>query len=325
MKYLFKKYIRIIIALAALVWLYRSGLFEINKLKDLVAKPTIMISGLVLFTLQFLTFSCRFKTVISIQKEIPLAKAFKLHLIGQFFNMFIPGGVGGDVIKAIELGKTENISNKQTLAYAMLDRIMGLYSMIFFSCIFLITKMNSLDDHLIQYLYISITLLAITSTALFARKKIAYYFNQMTQPLQISIFVKIKNTLDNVFSFLNLFFHKSLFIRFVFTSFLAQCFAISFLYIVTHEMVSVDVPFSLFFPLACFAFMAMSIPITPGGIGVGQAAFYFIFRPISEPVAESVILGVSLMQFFYIIISLPGLYLFSQLKKKVNPIQNSSS
>ena len=78
-------------------------------------------------------------------------------------------------------------------------------------------------------------------------------------------------------------------------------FSIIFLYHVAKEQAPNaihNVPFMLFFPLACFAFMASSIPITPGGIGLGQASFYYIFAQFDKTVAEQLVIGVSLYQLF---------------------------
>jgi uncharacterized protein (TIRG00374 family) len=107
-------------------------------------------------------------------------------------------------------------------------------------------------------------------------------------------------------------------LKFIFVSFVMQCMSIGFLYVVTMTLTQEPVSIFVFLPLACFAFMASAVPLTPAGIGVGQAAFYYIFSFISLPIATAVTTGVSLMQFFMLITALPGGYFFATTKKSTH-------
>jgi uncharacterized membrane protein YbhN (UPF0104 family) len=91
---------------------------------------------------------------------------------------------------------------------------------------------------------------------------------------------------------------------------LAQLLSIFFIYYVVSQLSPTSPSFLLFFPLVTFGFIAMTIPLTPGSIGVGQMAFYLIFKTIDEQTAQSAIIAISLMQFFNLILSLPGGYYF---------------
>ncbi len=61
-----------------------------------------------------------------IQVELSLAVVVRLALIGQFFNLFVPGGVGGDLIKAFYLRKDSGPKFAEALLTVLLDRILGL-------------------------------------------------------------------------------------------------------------------------------------------------------------------------------------------------------
>ncbi len=60
-----------------------------------------------------------------------LADAFRLGLIGFFFNTFLPGSVGGDVIKAAGLAREQS---RRTVAVAtvIMDRVIALWGLIWF-------------------------------------------------------------------------------------------------------------------------------------------------------------------------------------------------
>jgi uncharacterized membrane protein YbhN (UPF0104 family) len=51
---------------------------------------------------------------------------FRLYLTGMFYNLFLPGGIGGDGYKIWLLKRTRNHSLKQITAAVLLDRINGL-------------------------------------------------------------------------------------------------------------------------------------------------------------------------------------------------------
>lgn len=49
----------------------------------------------------------------------------KLYWLGMFYNLFLPGGIGGDAYKIILLNRTYNYPAKQVTAAVLLDRVSG--------------------------------------------------------------------------------------------------------------------------------------------------------------------------------------------------------
>lgn len=58
--------------------------------------------------------------------NIPEIKNIKLYVIGMFYNLFLPGGIGGDGYKVYLLNKIHKASVKQLLNSVLLDRGNGL-------------------------------------------------------------------------------------------------------------------------------------------------------------------------------------------------------
>ena len=311
-----KTYIRIAIATLMLFLLYRSGFLQLSKIQSSLNNPTVIISGFAIFFLQFAMFALRWKLVTSLIEKISFYLSLKLHLTGQFFNTFVPGGVGGDVVKAIELSSAINQPKKNTLALTLLDRIVGLYSMILFSFIFLSIEMRQLSESNEKYLLTSAGLFVVSGSCILLRKKMRALFYKLTQSLKKDFVAHLRESLLNFFDYLDQLIETGKLKYFILISLVAQFLSILFLYIVVNSLVDVPPPYILFFPLACFAFMAMAIPITPGGIGLGQAAFFFIFKSFGDSTAEAAIVGISLLQLFYIVLSLPGGYYFIKSPKR---------
>jgi|TARA_R110002096_G_scaffold18873_6_gene63692 hypothetical protein len=58
--------------------------------------------------------------------QLPEMKNVKLYAIGMFYNLFLPGGIGGDGYKVYLLNKIHKIPVKQLLSAVLLDRGNGL-------------------------------------------------------------------------------------------------------------------------------------------------------------------------------------------------------
>lgn len=58
-------------------------------------------------------------------------KNWKLYLIGMFYNLFLPGGIGGDGYKVYLLNKHFKLPVKKLLQAALLDRLGGLVAIVF--------------------------------------------------------------------------------------------------------------------------------------------------------------------------------------------------
>lgn len=59
----------------------------------------------------------------------------KLYLLGMFYNLFIPGGIGGDAYKGYVIQKTYPVKTKQVVSALLLDRLSGMLLLFLYGCI----------------------------------------------------------------------------------------------------------------------------------------------------------------------------------------------
>lgn len=59
----------------------------------------------------------------------------KLYLLGMFYNLFLPGGIGGDAYKGYVLKKQYGIKTKRVVAIMVLDRLSGLLLLFVYACL----------------------------------------------------------------------------------------------------------------------------------------------------------------------------------------------
>lgn len=62
---------------------------------------------------------------------------FALALLGMFYNLFLPGGIGGDAYKGYVIQKKFQKGTKKVVGVLVLDRLSGLLLLFLFSCILL--------------------------------------------------------------------------------------------------------------------------------------------------------------------------------------------
>ena len=66
----------------------------------------------------------------NIQLVLSTWENWRLYLIGMFYNLFLPGGIGGDGYKVYLLNKAFKIPVKQLLKASLLDRLGGLVAIV---------------------------------------------------------------------------------------------------------------------------------------------------------------------------------------------------
>ncbi len=58
----------------------------------------------------------------------------KLYLLGMFYNLFLPGGIGGDAYKGYVIKKKFEVETKKVVSVLVLDRLSGLLLLFIYAC-----------------------------------------------------------------------------------------------------------------------------------------------------------------------------------------------
>jgi len=122
---------------------------------------------LLLLALAFFVFSKLLSAyrLLGFFRCIPLgiSKTYNLRLywIGMFYNLFLPGGIGGDGYKVYLLNKQYGVSTKMLIQASLLDRISGLLSLLILVGIGVLFLGNDLIPNWVLYLDVVCLLLSI--------------------------------------------------------------------------------------------------------------------------------------------------------------------
>jgi glycosyltransferase 2 family protein len=117
----------------------RSGL-DVRQVWDTV-HPGYLVLAFMSFGMGFLLASYRWYILLHhIQVKLPLLVVIRLALIGQFFNLFVPGGVGGDLIKMVYLRKEAGNRFPEAVLSVLLDRVLGLTGLLLLALLAVATQ-----------------------------------------------------------------------------------------------------------------------------------------------------------------------------------------
>ena len=312
-KPVFRQYLasilKLVVALSLLLWLIQSGRFDLDQLKSLKSL-WVWVVGVLLFFGVVVINSKRWQILLNLEKvSISYTQALRLSLIGVFFNFFVPGGgVGGDVVKAGYLIKAHRAKGYFIGWSVLVDRVFGVLALLFFSALtgLLFYPQLAVD---LQFGFFSLSLSIFIGFFIF------------TALLLFSPRSKIKSILCS-----HSFLEKTLLPLFFFfrrPGFMILPFVLS---LVSQALV-MGVGLSLFFlldpgfPLWMiflvfpFGFLATVLPISPAGLGVGQAAFYYLFDKVAGH-GEFGVLTVTFFQAVQFAVGLLGGLLFVVYKQK---------
>ncbi len=313
-KNVLKGLVKAILALGLLVWLYQKGVLDLNVLKRLFS-PGLMLISMGTLVLNFYFATWRWQLLLKVQKlTLSRWECFKLNLVGLFFNYVMPGGVGGDVVKAFYIVKDHPSNRMGAGMSVLLDRVMGLYAMLLLAIVSLLLNFQevSLSPQLMMITQSCIGIFVVFTLGLilaFSKK-----FRKLGWQSWLNSFglgKKLVSAYEAVYSYSH---HLGILAWTVVLSLLAQGLAILLIYWLGQNLGFKDVPMATYFSVVPLGFIVTAVPISPAGVGVGQMAFFFLFNLFlghESQVGPSVITAFQVLNF---ILGVSGIWFFIQRK-----------
>ena len=106
-------------------------------------KPFYLLSAAVFLVLSKVIASFRLNLYFhQLGVRLTQKSNLKLYLLGMFYNLFLPGGIGGDAYKGFVIQKKYPVPTKRVVSALVLDRLSGLLLIFLYSCLFAILLEN---------------------------------------------------------------------------------------------------------------------------------------------------------------------------------------
>ena len=124
---------------AAALWFVFAKLDFPSLLEQLkTARPLWLLLAVVFFILSKILSSLRLNTYFRcLGLHLGEKANLRLYALGMYYNLFLPGGIGGDGYKIYLLRKHYELSGKKLFQAVLLDRVSGLCAIIFLSFVIL--------------------------------------------------------------------------------------------------------------------------------------------------------------------------------------------
>jgi len=135
----FKTAIQLLLTVAALAIVLSKT--DTNRLASLIghANPWHLLGAILFFNISKIVNAVRlnrFFTAIGLQ--LSAWYNLKLYYLGMFYNLFLPGGIGGDGYKIYVLKKNHGLTVINIFNAVFWDRVSGIFALIFLSALLII-------------------------------------------------------------------------------------------------------------------------------------------------------------------------------------------
>lgn len=296
-----KKFIitlKVILIVSIFFYLYRNNNIDLTFINGLKSNSllNILLFAIILSTL--ILGSLRWLIILrNLKININFFEVFKIIYICSFFNNFMFGNFGGDVLRifyAIKISKKDKIKNGFTVFVDRVFGLIGLLTLGFTS--FIIILLNSSQYKLIFYIFCLIFLSIFISFLV-----IPFLKKNEKIKLLIQFFGLSKKLI---------FFGIAVSIILFFTVHLT-------IFIISSKIFLFDININNIFFANFISSLAGAVPLTPGGIGLSEASFVFINNNILKIYLENLANIIIYYRLLIFIFSLPSLYYFFSYKRRL--------
>ncbi len=262
------------IVLTALAFYIVFSKIELKEVYEVLKKSDlwILLCAFIAFNLSKITSSirlnCYFKMIKVLLCEFD---NLLLYYKGMFYNLFLPGGIGGDGYKIYLLNKNFKTSVKNLISATLLDRISGGVALVFFAGIFFLLSDFAKLSVMLDAFVISGIVILLPIFYLISKKFFKSYMPIFTKTLILGFVVQALQILCAYF---------------IFKSLAQDAYLVEFM---------------LLFLLSS---LVAILPITIGGAGARELVFLYGLGYLKMDVT----VGVAFALMFFIITALSSLF-----------------
>jgi len=276
--------VKLLVAGLLLGWLIRAGNLDFRALRIFVDRPILLALDVGVFGFGALVCVARFRALLGIAGvKVGFGPLFRLQMTAFFFNVVIPGNIGGDLLKALYVARDEPPEKRTTiLVLAFVERLLGLAALVLLGALVVLVRSGTLfTDPLLRPLAATVAILGVLTLAggigaiVLVRVAGARLDAFTTGPTKLS---KLLNQLVAALRIISAG-PKNIAVA-LFLSMLYHAVSVVFFALLTRAILQTDVPFTNIATVFPLGLLSLLLPISPSGLGVGHVAFARLFSAI---------------------------------------------
>lgn len=246
----------------------------------------LLAFGFCFLNLGLVTWRWRLLLKARAQQSIGLGRLFLVNWIGMFFSVVLPGSITGDVVKVFYVRKLDpELSTAFVVFCTLLDRVMGLTGLILMMGGFSLWNHGPLEQlsprltPLLRFNFLMLACVVVGLAVYFAKPgllqkifaSLALRFPRMT------LFKRTASLWEDLAAI------RPQMAKAILASILVQFTSVVIFYLLVSPQFQTPLPLTVVLSFIPLGFMAVAIPISPAGLGVGHAAFQALFAFAGEP------------------------------------------
>ncbi len=282
-------YIRIVVSLALIGYVfYKAGLEQLWQVIRQADVTFLLLSIALTPVLVFLSAWKWHVILKALNIRVSLVKCFWLYIVGYFFNTVLPTNVGGDVVRAYAVGKSTG-KRAEAFSSVFVERFTGLSVLLLMAILAFLLAIRQLWN---GFLGIAIVVSLVGYGCILALILSPNVFKWAEQHINIRL---LQGVLHKLHKFqnatLSLRGHTSTFVFVILNSFAFYVMAVINVYV---SALAFNAPISFLDALIItpIVMVISMIPISIGGIGLAEGAYFFTFSRLG--VAGAIGLSVAL-------------------------------
>ena len=298
-----------------------SGVISWSALHGLVTSWAVTLAALVALAIDVCVIAWRLCVIFKPRGlYLSLYSSLRLTLMGIFFNVCLPGSTGGDVIKIYYATRDNRGRRTEVATIMLLDRAIGMFALMIWPLLIaplfpqLLISLPILRLLLWAAAAVSGAMVVGMVVGSVARVRHSWFVAWTFRKLPLGSYA------ERVFDTVHAYRHNlPTLLAAVGLSLLAHTMTIGGTLLVAQATNPSGFiwQMSMLIPLG---FLANSLPLTPGGLGVGEAAFDKLFSMAGLTGGAEALLGWRILM---VVMGLPGLFFYLQGRKHL--IHDSSS
>lgn len=318
--------LKIALAAGLIYWLVATGKITFEPFARMLSITWLVPFVFLIILCVILTNNLRWLLLLQGQKiQTGVKETLPLTFIGLFFNLAMPGSVGGDVVKAYYIAQDQPGTKVRAVTSVLMDRVVGLYAMALIALGAVTLHFSEVRaSEQLSFLAFMICMVVLGFSAFFALG----FSRRIRAHSIVSKIIELPGgkTFEKIYDAIHSFREgKTQFFMGIGLSVLVQVLNIFCFWVISINLGFEEMTFGALCFIVPLGLIASALPISPAGIGVGQAVFLTLFTWYQ---GQETTLGPTLITVFQVGLGIWGLlgaffYFTRKAPKEINAAELS--